>query len=192
MRKLAFTAFMLEMVLIHGAGRVVAQSAATGRAAADPLETRIPRVRTSDPIIATLIQSATLKSPTFRRLIDTIETTDGIVYVEPGDCGHQVRSCVAMSLTMAGAYRVLRVVVDRRRVDLDLTASVGHELQHAVEILSNRSLTASIDLYFFYRREGTHQPDSGSTGAFETEAAIQTELDVRAEVKAYERLVRGR
>ena len=42
MRKLAFVAFVLEMVLVHGAGRLAAQSTAIGRAAADPVATRIP------------------------------------------------------------------------------------------------------------------------------------------------------
>ena len=55
MRKLAFMALVLEMVLVQDAGRLAAQSEATGRAAADPKATRIPRVRTPVAEAVTLL-----------------------------------------------------------------------------------------------------------------------------------------
>jgi hypothetical protein len=60
---------------------------------------RIPRVRDNgDPVIAALLQEATEHSATFRRLVETIDATDGIVYVERGMCRHSVRACLALKL----------------------------------------------------------------------------------------------
>jgi hypothetical protein len=62
-----------------------------------------------------------------------------------------------------------------------LMASIGHELQHAVEVLSDPAVTDSHSMFFFYKRL------SGDTGRFETRAAIDAGLDVLAEVRAHSR-----
>ena len=46
--------------------------------------------------------------------------------------------------------------------DAELMASIGHEFQHAVEMLSDPTVTNSHTLFFFYQRL------SGDTGRFET------------------------
>src|SRR5438552_2235191 len=99
------------------------------------------RVRSSSHYIELVIDEAIERSATFRRLVAEIEGSDGIVYVEPGSCRHGVRSCLLLSVTRAGGFRLLRIVVDPFRSPWDLTASIGHELQHVVEVLSNPSLT---------------------------------------------------
>src|SRR5262245_23966644 len=68
-----------------------------------------PRVRTGDPDISILIQRATVLSPTFRRLAEAIQATDGIVYVQRGRCGHRVHTCLLFWMTVAGSNRILRV-----------------------------------------------------------------------------------
>jgi hypothetical protein len=141
---------------------------------------RIPRVRDNgDPSIAGLIQEATEHSPTFRRLVDTIDATDGIVYVEQGTCGHHVRACLALTVRVAGPNRLLRIIVDIHRSLGDLLASIGHELQHAVEVLSDPHVTDTRSIYFFFDRIGQIGQDR-----FETIAAIQAGLDVLAEWRA--------
>ena len=57
-----------------------------------------PRVRTSTPQIASLLHVASARSATFRDLVSRIESTDGIVYIEPGICRHGVRACLSLSI----------------------------------------------------------------------------------------------
>lgn len=55
--------------------------------------TGLARVRSEDSQIAAVIWRASERSTTLRRLIATIDRTDGLVYVENGKCGHGVRAC---------------------------------------------------------------------------------------------------
>jgi hypothetical protein len=142
----------------------------------------MPRVRSSHAYIRAMIDEAAQRSDTFRRLVKAIEATDGIVYVEQGVCGHNVRACLSLRVTPAADYRILRVMVDARQPDWDVMASIGHELQHAVEVLSNVTLTSTAAVYLFYSREGSKSEDS-----FETTAAIKTGNTVRNEVGSYAR-----
>jgi hypothetical protein len=140
----------------------------------------IPRVRDNgDPSIAGLIQEATERSATFRRLVDTIDATDGIVYVEQGTCGHHVRACLVLTVRVAGPNRLLRIIVDIHRSHGDLLASIGHELQHAVEVLHDPHVTDTRSIYFLFDRIGQIGEDR-----FETLAAIRAGLDVLAEWRA--------
>ena len=141
---------------------------------------RIPRVRDNgDPSIARLIHEAMESSATFRRLVDSIDATDGIVYVEQGTCGHHVRACLALTTWVAGPSRILRIVVNTHRDHGELLASIGHELQHAVEALGERHVTNAHTMYSFFDRIGPT-----SEGRFETEAAIQAGMHVLAEWEA--------
>lgn len=138
----------------------------------------MPRVRSDDLSIAALINEGQERSATFRRLVETIDASDGIVYIEEGRCYHGVRACLMLSVTVAGPSRVLRIVVDTRKADWDLMGSIGHEMRHAVEVLSDASVRSSAAVYFFYQRIA-----SSSRRTFETEAAIKAGLDVRAEAR---------
>ena len=74
---------------------------------------KMSRVRDNgDPSIAALLQEATAHSPTFRHLVDTIGATNGLVYVEQGRCGHHVRTCLVLTVQVAGPNRLLRILVD--------------------------------------------------------------------------------
>ena len=148
--------------------------------AADTTVPGIPRVRANeDPAIAALLLEAPKRSATFRRLVDTIDATDGIVYIQDGKCNHGVRACLTLTVRVAGPNRILRIVVDTRRDHDELLASIGHELQHAAEALSDPHVTNNRTIYFFFDRIG-----SSRLGRFETHAAIQAGLEVRAELRA--------
>jgi hypothetical protein len=157
------------------------------------VQTRITRVRASDPAIAAIIRDSTAMSPTFRDLVRTVDETDGIVYVETGKCGHGVRACLAMSVTVAGPHRILRILIDARKLDWDLVGSIGHELRHVIELLADPTVTSGFALYFFYQREASHRPGaegSHQPGAFETNAAIDTGDAVRGEIRAHQKSAR--
>ena len=138
-----------------------------------------PQVRSTDAVIRALMTDAASHSRTFRRLVQTIEETNGIVYVESGACGHGVRACLVMSVTPAGGYRILRILIDRRQKPRDLMASIGHELRHAIEVLENRSLVDTAGFYLFYAQGSV---ENGRP--FETRAAIEAGFAVRNEIES--------
>jgi hypothetical protein len=140
----------------------------------------LPRVRdTGDAMIAALIQEGTEHSPTFRRLVNTIDATNGLVYVEQGTCHHHVRACLVLTVQVAGPYRLLRILVDIHTIHGELLASIGHELQHAVEALSDPHVTDSTSIFNFFDRIGQRGQDR-----FETVAATEAGQDVLAEWRA--------
>ena len=163
----------MMMTGLLGAGR---PATATGSDEAPA----VPRVRSSSPSVAMVIKQASERSKVFRGLVETINASDGTVYVEEGRCGHGVRACL-VTVTMAGANRNLWVKVDARMTDWDLMGLVGHELQHAIEVLSDRTVTSGAAMYFFYLKKGSRS----QTGTFETRAAVQAGEAVRTEVRKY-------
>ena len=69
----------------------------------------VPRVRSNSARIVDAIAQGVERSATFRGLVDTIDATDGLVFVEEGRCGHTgVRACLLLSVTVAGPNRLLR------------------------------------------------------------------------------------
>lgn len=138
----------------------------------------VARVRSENPVIAAAIARGTEQSPTFKRLIDYIGTTDGLVYVAEGRCGQGVRACLHMSIELAGPFRLLRVLVNSRRAPgCELIGSIGHELQHTVEALSNPRITSGFELSFFFRQLGPE-----GSRRFETPEAIDAGVTVEREV----------
>jgi uncharacterized membrane protein len=139
-----------------------------------------PRVRSSHRYLRAMIDEAVLRSRTFRSIVAAIEGTNGIVYVEHGACMHGVRTCLALGVTTAADYRILRVFVDARQPDWDVMASIGHELRHALEVLENPALVDNASVYLFYA-----QDQGAKDRPFETRAAIDAGFAVRHEVSSF-------
>jgi len=127
-----------------------------------------------------VITEATAQSKTFRGLVDRIGTTDGIVFVAEGHCGHGVRACLLHAVTIAGSNRMLWIRVDPRMSDRDLMRFIGHELQHAVEVLDDPRVRSTSAIYRLSLRIGR---DSAGQGRFETEAATSAGDAVRRELR---------
>lgn len=165
--RLLFSNRLARLAIESGIIAACAGAIPTPAAAAVPQE--IPRVRDNgDPSIGALIREATARSATFRHLVETIDATDGIVYVEHGKCRRGAHAYLMLSVTVAGPHRVLRIVVNRRRDPTAVMAAIGHELRHAVEVLHDRAVTTDRAIYFFYQREGSRSCDR-----FETAAAVR-------------------
>ena len=128
----------------------------------------VPRVRSTSAKLSALIGDGAARSKTFANLITAIEATDGIVYVEEGECPRGVAACLEWRVTLARAYRILFVRIASDRAAIEVIASIGHELQHALEVLQNRSLRRNSDIVFFYHKPGTI---GGVPRAAETRAA---------------------
>jgi hypothetical protein len=132
-------------------------------------ETPTARVRSDDPALAALIDQATRRSDTFRRLLATIQASSGIVYVEPGPCGHGVRACLKMWMHVSGPDRFVRIMIQRPTTDTDVEvmSALGHELQHAIEVLSAPAVRDGVTMFNYLKR--TAPTDNNR---FETTAAI--------------------
>ncbi|HEY0285179.1 MAG TPA: hypothetical protein VGC23_07320 [Vicinamibacterales bacterium] len=139
-------------------------------------------VRSTDAAVIAVIAQATRESRTFERMVEIIHARSGIVYVQPGRCGHGVRSCL-VDVMKAGSRRILWVKVDVRRPERELMASIGHELGHALEVLDDPTVTNGFAMFHFYRRIST----TGGGSAFETRAAVAAGDTVRAEIRKYRR-----
>jgi hypothetical protein len=164
------------------AAMVLGTPSLSAAADARPGNQPMAHVRSSNSGLIALIEQAGERSATFRGLLDTINGSDSIVFVEAGECGHGVRACF-VSVAASGAYRYMRVVVDTRKADWDLMGSIGHELRHTVEVIGNPRVRDNASKHFFYEQIGTH----GTETARETQAAVDAGNTVRAEVRRFNR-----
>jgi hypothetical protein len=116
-------------------------AAVAAPSAAGPLAASVQNVRARDTAAALFLKFGREKSPHFRELVDTLEASNVIVYVEVRqDAGHPVGG----GLTFVGeahGIRWLRATVDSGTMNyartcqdiVRLTSILGHELQHALE-----------------------------------------------------------
>jgi hypothetical protein len=142
-------------------------------------------VRSSNAAIVVAIERATEASATFRHLVDVINASDGVVYVEDGECTERVRACFT-AVTVAGPLRMMQVIVNARRVDSELMVSIGHELRHTIEVIDSPSVRNNADKYFLYKQIGT----PGLGGGRETQAAVDAADAVRSELRKFNRRVK--
>jgi hypothetical protein len=153
--------------------------------AADP--DVVSRVRdVGDASIASLLREAAAGSVTFGLLVERINATNGVVYVEQGPCPHGLRACLLLSVVVAGPNRILRIHVDVRRDKPATIGSIGHELQHAIEALSEPGVTTSALLFGFFERL-TGGPSARGQLEFETDAALRAGDQVLAEIERAQR-----
>ena|ERR1041385_7822887 len=136
------------------------------------------RVRSPSPTLKRLIADGNARSATFHSLIMRISATDGLVYVLEGKCPDIIRSCLLLDLRRAGTHRVLRIHVETggRRAE-ELIGSIGHELQHAFEVLDDPRVVSPDDMIgvWLHGLQFSNQ-------RFETNEAIEIGIRVRQEV----------
>jgi hypothetical protein len=69
----------------------------------------------------------------------------------------------------------------------ELIGAIGHELQHAVEVLSNPAVNDYSSMYLFYK---LNADQIGTSTSYETKAAVKTGEDIIAEIR--QSIVQGR
>ncbi|MBE3099112.1 MAG: hypothetical protein IMZ44_18510 [Planctomycetes bacterium] len=142
-----------------------------------PVESRLvpaARVRGVDAKARTLLREGAARSATFRRLLDALEPSDVIVYVETGVLDRPGR---LLFVTATAECRFLRISIRVPGRDADLIAWLGHELQHAVEIATVREVREQTEVLGLYRRIGL-----GDRSHVETAEAQKIWTRVRDEV----------
>ena len=134
-------------------------------------------VRSESPIVRSAIALARERSATFRRLLESIETTDGLIYIIEGECPRGAGACLPMSMEIAGPRRLLRILVNPRWYPgCEMVEAIAHELQHARESLADRKVRTTPGLFRLFERIGP----TGS-GTFETRAALHMGMIVERE-----------
>jgi hypothetical protein len=137
------------------------------------------RVRTLDTRIQSLLTQGMRRSPTFASLVTAVSQTDVIVYIE--SARHLPPSLAGRLLLLphTGGPRYLRVQVEAHRNVDDLISTIGHELQHALEIAGAPDVQDQGGLVRLYKRIGEAGPGEHS---YDTEAARIAGRLVRAEL----------
>jgi hypothetical protein len=153
--------------------------------AASPIDTTAPdplgaHVRALTPRMKQVIELGRRRSATFRELIDRLNGSDVIVYLENT---HELPAGLDGRLTFmttAGGVRYLRAQVTSSLDDDDLIAVAGHELQHAIEVASHPEVRDVASLAVLYTQIGV--PSASARHRYDTLEAQSTGRRVRAEL----------
>jgi hypothetical protein len=127
------------------------------------------------------------QSAAFRELVDRLDRAPGLVYVVSSRCLTRVSqpaACMDHNIRVSGGFRFLRVNIRPGESGPRLLALIAHELQHALEVLSDCAVTTVEDVERLYKRIGTKQ----RSGTFETEAALRMQDTVYREASAWNRV----
>jgi hypothetical protein len=174
-RRIGFCPGFVISCALAGALAWPASAAASDRSAkALALRRGSPsRVRSTDAAVLALFREGAERSATFGALIDAVDHSNGIVYVEFGYCGFgHLNGCLLPFVAASHGDRYLRVVVtpDKTRRSHDqLLALIAHELRHALEVIEHEEVVNAATMDAMYRRIGT--PLTGRLTGYETSAA---------------------
>jgi hypothetical protein len=141
-------------------------------------------VRAEDPKLRALIARGAAESPTFREIVDRIDRLPGLVHVVASQCGalSALSACLDHDVHTRGGYRFLRINILPGEAEHRQLPLLAHELQHALEILSDSSATSLESVEKLYERIGTRQPGVGN---FETDAARRVQDTVYQEIRKH-------
>jgi hypothetical protein len=142
-------------------------------------------VRPMSVSIAELVAEGRDRSATFRSLLEGLNVSGWIVFVQEGACRlPRVRGCLLHSVGMFDGRRYLRIVLSGPPASRDETiATIGHELQHAVEVVDDPSITKASDISDLYRRIGYVSMKTASGQLYETRSAVRTGVAIREELR---------
>jgi hypothetical protein len=131
-----------------------------------------------------LLAEATDLSAIIRMQVQQLEKSDVVVFLSDSissSTGEPRASLVFMSYVAGTRYLVVQI--DRwKHLPADRIASLGHELQHALEVAAAPDVKNSDGLARLYRQIGWE----GKTGRFESDGAVATGRRVRNQLAGFE------
>jgi hypothetical protein len=139
-------------------------------------------VRTTESTISALIEKGVSQSSTFRRLVDTLNASDVIVYIEPKLSREALGGFLQNDVLARGGYRYLRVALDMHGSPGRVIPILAHELQHAVEVAENPDARSAEALQRLFARLAIEFA-CNSTNCSETQAAKDVEEAVKIDLK---------
>jgi hypothetical protein len=138
----------------------------------------IPRIRPVQREGARLLAEGLARSPTFRRLVERLERSRVIVYIELRPDMPIHRGGALRFLARSRTDSFLKIHLNRVFTGKTLIALLGHELQHAVEVADAGGVASVGELRALYQRLGERTgPDQ-----FDTIAARKVGYVVRHEL----------
>ena len=141
---------------------------------------RTARVRAADVRSAQLLVLGLQRSDTIRALVNQLEERDVIVYIEIQPALKRRLAGTLTWLTATAAHRYVRISINPE-LSTDLAIStLGHELQHAVEVAHAPQIVSNRTLEHFYREHGENS--RYERNGWDTEAARVAGDDVRREL----------
>jgi hypothetical protein len=140
-----------------------------------------PHVRTDDPTLRKLISRGLTESPTFKEIVCQIDQVNGLVHVVASQCGSLsgLAACLDHDVHVRGGIRYLRINMLPGEPETRQLPLLAHELQHALEVLSDESATSQESVARLYERIGVRRPGVGN---FETDAALRVQKAVAREL----------
>jgi hypothetical protein len=119
------------------------------------------RLRPQGSRVESWLREARRRSPTARRLVERIEQSDVIVYL---DISRNLSPNVSACLTWMAATSSRRIVRASFRPDLganEAIAMLAHELQHVVEVIDHPDVRSAEALLALYTRIGHATGNNG-------------------------------
>jgi len=149
-------------------------------------EVNMPHLRSLDPLSRTAVEVGMVRSPTFSALVQTINQSEFVVYVESS---RKLRNGMEGCLVHGGAgLRYLRVVVKTGLSVDERIEVVAHELQHVREVIEARILNDPTAMQALFSRIGTNKHRQGERQQeYETNAARNIAVKVARELRASRR-----
>jgi hypothetical protein len=141
-------------------------------------------VRTTEPEVQTLLDSASARSATFRSLIAALNDSDVIVYVETSVIrAAQLDGHLVHQIVTTATRRYLRLRLNPNGLVEQRIGVIAHELQHALEIAQAPSVGRSETVQSLFELIGfTSGAQCGD--CYETTRAREVEHLVRVELRA--------
>jgi len=104
------------------------------------------RVRALTPPVEAALWLGVRRSPTLARLVDQIDRSDAIVYIDSGvlhpRIGGRLRGGLSHQIVAGPTFRLLHVVVLTMPGD-EMIVTIAHELRHAIEVIETRTRSIS-------------------------------------------------
>lgn len=138
-----------------------------------------------DAQLASWIQDGYDRSPTLRGLIDELESLNWKVFIQAGPCPMKMAvGCLLHNVgTFEGQpYLRIRASVASRHPDVVLS-TIGHELKHALEVITSGAVHDGPSMTALYERIGDMHTKTAQGRIFETAAADRAGRDVLRELR---------
>jgi len=169
---LSFVPLILSALLVAPAASPLTETAV--------LEAPTRHIRTTDASVRELLKKGFRKSPAFAALVRRVQHSDVIVYVEEVP---RLPGALEGRLVMQPAaheYRYVRIQIALRGSTDDSVALLGHELQHAVEVVEAADVRDQQGMIRLYERIGIR----GGLHVYDTAAAQDMGRTVRRELNS--------
>lgn len=145
----------------------------------------VTHIRTADPAIRSLVGEAWLRSATFRKLLDTLEASDVVVYIRADPTLPQWLDARTSFVTTATGTRYLEVAFKPNEDVLLTMTLIGHELGHACEVAADASIVDVTSMGTRYLANGDDVRMRGDRTLVETDYAVQIGKQVRRELRPH-------